>query len=198
MAALRIAPSVLAVLLVAACKPASHEPPPAAKAPPRAGCLAAGDGYFRAQLHGAREARIEWRNAAMTCEGGLRPDASGIRVSILGEARPGEPLRFVFGISAARENEAGRALSTNLTVILEKEHRIFATLGDDKCTIDELRQQSLPGDAHGYRIEARGFCIAPATVVGGSERLLVSTFDFATRIHVESEPPAAPTKTSTL
>ena len=62
--------------------------------------------------------------------------------------------------------------------------RIFATRGDDKCTMDQLTQRSLP-DQTGlriWRIEGRGFCVAPATALAGPGRIVVSRFDFAGRI----------------
>lgn len=192
----------LGLFATSACKPRQELPrelhassaPPATSRDKSAGCLSTGDGYLRAKLQGAREAQVNWSNAEISCEGGLRPDGSGIRVSIAGPLHEdGERLRFVFGISATRQNQNGRALPTNLTAILERAHRIYATLGNDKCTVDELHQQPLAGiPAHSFRVEARGFCIAPATIVGGEERLLVSTFDFAGRITVPPELPATP------
>lgn len=180
--------AVLAAAAIAAgCKPRTSAP---AAAAPAHHCLPAGEGFLRARLHGARDLQIDWRDAQMRCEGGLRPDASGIRVSIAGTTGAGEPLRFVFGISSARPREDGRALPTNLTTILEREHQIYATRGDDKCTVDELRQQALPGAGNpAWRVEARGFCTEPASLIGGDERLLVSTFDFAARIDPEAGPP---------
>jgi len=63
--------------------------------------------------------------------------------------------------------------------------RVFATLGDDKCTTDQLSQRLLPtktGAVRAWRIEARGFCVEPANDVAGHGRILVSRFDFAGRI----------------
>jgi hypothetical protein len=193
---------LLALLGAAGCKPRQESPPVATPGSVAAtpGCLATGDGFLRAKLQGARDVQVDWSNAEISCEGGLRPDARGIRVSIAGPLHEdGERLRFVFGIGAIKQNESGRALPTNVTAILEHAHRIYATLGDDKCTVDELLQAPLVGTpAYSFRVQARGFCIAPATLVGGEERLLVSTFDFAGRITVEPESPAATSNRSTL
>jgi hypothetical protein len=151
------------------------------------GCLPAGNGYLRARIRGALNLDVDWRNAELECQGEARPDGSGIRMSFAGPLRvDGHRLRLVFGVRA-REGGEGRALPTNLTVILEGERRLFATRGDDKCTVDRLRQEPF-ADAHGaramrdYRVIARGFCTAPATALSGSERIVVSSFDFAGRI----------------
>ena len=162
--------------------PASAAPP--ASAPPTApsGCLPTGNGYLKARIRGALNLDIDWRNAELECDGGPRPDGSGIRMSFLGPARAdGRRLRMVFGVTAAREGRSGHTLPTNLTVIVEGARRLYTTRGDDHCTVDTLNQQRLraPGTPRKYRVVARGFCVAPATTLNNAERILVSSFDFA-------------------
>src|SRR5215467_3538559 len=86
---------------------------PPASAPPATprGCLPTGNGYLKARIRGAINLDVDWRNAELECDGGPRPDGSGIRVSFLGPKRAdGRRLRMVFGVSAAREARSGRAL----------------------------------------------------------------------------------------
>ena len=98
------------------------------------------------------------------------------------------------------EGRAGRELPTNLTVIFEGEHRLFATRGDDHCTVDELQQERLGRTRRTvrvWRIVARGFCIAPASTLNSDAHILVSRFDFAGTVVFGDEPleqplPAAP------
>lgn len=150
------------------------------------GCLPGGAGYLRARIRGALNVDINWSNAQLECDGGARPDGSGLRLSFAGPLpSSGRRLRLVFGVGRAHEGGGGRALPTNLTVIFEGDRRVFATLGDDKCTIDQLRQERLtdaPGAARTYRIVARGFCVEPANALSGNERIVVSRFDFAGRV----------------
>ena len=158
--------------------------PPAPNAPAAApsGCLPTGNGYLRARIRGALNLDIDWRNAELECDGGPRPDGSGIRMSFAGPKRAdGQRLRMVFGVSAAREGRSARTLPTNLTVILEGGRRLYTTRGDGHCTVDTLSQQRLraPGTPRKYRVVARGFCVAPATTLNNAERILVSSFDFA-------------------
>src|SRR6185312_357966 len=64
-----------------------------------AGCLQAGNGYLRARIRGAFNLDINWHNAEIECDGGLRPDGSGIRVSFAGpQQSDGRRLRMVFGV----------------------------------------------------------------------------------------------------
>jgi hypothetical protein len=77
-------------------------------------------------------------------------------------------------------------------VIFEGERRLFATRGEDRCTVDELEQErvgALAGPRRSYRIVARGFCISPATTLNGDGRILVSRFDFAGTASFEDEEP---------
>jgi hypothetical protein len=177
-----------AALLVAAPLTRSADPP----AVPAHGCLPTGNGYLRARIRGAMNVDVNWHNAEMQCEGGPRPDGSGLRVAFAGPAHAdGRRLRLVFGVEAAHEGRPGRELPTNLTVIFEGEARLFATRGDDHCTVDELKQErlgALGGSVRAWRIVARGFCIAPASTLNSDARILVSSFDFAGTAVFEDAP----------
>jgi hypothetical protein len=153
------------------------------------GCLPGDRGFLQASLRGAMQAELDWRGAMIECEGGARPDGSGIRLSVGGKAPDGQALRLVFGIAVHPGESASRPLPTNLTVIVENQSRVFSTLGDNRCTVESLVQQPLPATGEsagkpgskipGYRIAARGFCVAPATTLDGTERLYVDRFDIA-------------------
>ena len=147
------------------------------------GCLPTGNGYLRARIRGALNLDIDWSNAELECDGGPRPDGSGVRVSFAGPHHgDGRRTRLVFGVGAVHEGVTGRDLPTNLTVIFEGEERLFATRGADHCTVDELRQErvgALGGPKRTWRIIARGYCIAPASTLASDARILVSRFDFA-------------------
>ena len=153
------------------------------------GCLAVGNGYLRAKIRGALQLDVDLHNSELECDGGTRPDGSGIRVSFAGPLRSdGRRLRVVFGLVGATEGSAGRALPTNLTLIFEGEQRIFATRGDDKCTADEVRQErvgALAGPLRSYRVVARGFCIAPINALNDPATILISSFDFAGSVSFE-------------
>lgn len=156
-----------------------------------AGCLPAGNGYLRARVGGALNLDINWRDADLECEGSARPDGSGIRLSFAGPARSdGRRTRMVFGIGKATEGKPGHGLPTNVTVIFEGETRLFATRGDDRCTVDDLEQErigELGGPVRSYRVIGRGFCTEPATDLKGEERIVLSRFDFAGRTTFEDD-----------
>jgi hypothetical protein len=151
-------------------------------------CLPDAAGFLRAQLRGAINVDLDWRDAQIHCEGGPRPDGEGLRVSIAGPlpasagGAQGRTLRFVFGIKTAAATTQGSALATNLTAIVEG-GALYATRGDDKCTVDTLQRREVPGsNEREFRVDARGFCLGPASSMDGAARLLVTTFDFAGRV----------------
>jgi hypothetical protein len=155
------------------------------------GCLAAGDGYLRARVRGALDLDLDWKDAQMQCEGAPRPrgddqPSNGVRVSIAGPVRgEGRRIRLVFGIAKIGEGESGATLRTNVTLLFEGENRLYATLGDDKCTTDSVTQSRVEtlGDHRAvYRIVARGFCIGPASNPARTERVVITSFDFAGRV----------------
>jgi len=152
-------------------------------------CLADGSAYLRASLRGAVTTDLQWRDAQLSCEGGLRPDGSGLRLSLAGpwvsaNGSPPQQLRFVFGIDLPAGQTQGKALPTNVTLIIEGAAQLFATRGDDKCTTDQLLRTPLAATREGKisRIEARGFCTGPASSLDGTARLLLTTFEFTTRL----------------
>lgn len=188
---MRATPIVLALALPASLSAAPERlaVAPEAAAAPR--CLASGDAFLRARVRGALDLDVNWKDSQVECTGGTRPDGRGLRVSLAGPLQSdGRRLRFVFGLANALPGVDAKQLPANLTVIFEGERRVFATQGDDKCTIDELRQQrtgALGAKLTSWRVEARGFCYEPAATLTGEARLLVTSFDFAGRIDIEDE-----------
>jgi hypothetical protein len=150
---------------------------------PSGGCLPSHDGFLRARMRGERDVEIDWRDADMHCEGGLRPeDVGGIRVTFSGRLpQDGREVRMIFGISAAADATSQRNVPANVTVIFENEGRIYSTAGDGKCTIDELSLQPAAAVRGSWRrVVARGFCTVPVTTpLGASEALELDRFDFA-------------------
>jgi len=182
--------SAASLLCLIATKPSVSQPTGTAHTQ-STGCLQAGNGYLRARIRGALNLDINWHNSEIECDGGLRPDGSGIRVSFAGPLQSdGRRVRMVFGVGDATEGRPGRELPTNVTVIFEGEQRLFATRGEDRCTVDDLQQErlgALAGPRRTYRIIARGFCVSPASSLNGTDRILVSRFDFAGNATFEDE-----------
>jgi hypothetical protein len=178
------------------------DPAPMQKAPASTsaaaahGCLSTGNGYLRASIRGALDLDVDWKNGEIECEGGLRPDGSALRISFAGpQHADGRRLRLVFGVESVREGRSGSELPTNLTVIFEGEDRLFATRGDDHCTVDTLTQErlgALGGSQRNYRVVARGFCVAPASTLDDRARILVRHFDFAGAVSFVDEPTPTP------
>jgi hypothetical protein len=154
---------------------AAAGPPNAASA---ADCLESGDGYFRARVAGAIDAKIDWPNSGTKCQGETKSAPPGVRMSFQRSVKATPDLLFVFGLTGVREGQPVRATGANLTLIVQGTPKIFGTLGDSRCTVDSLTQRRLrtPG---AYRVEARGFCTQPAHAVRGTDAVLVSTFEFA-------------------
>jgi hypothetical protein len=163
----------------AAATPTSPAPPAAAPTTGTAtGCLPSGDGYLRAHVAGAIDAKIDWPNSGTRCQGESKNEPPGVRLSFQ-RAAGGKPnLLFVFGLTGVREGQAARTTGVNLTVIVQGTNRIYGTLGDSRCTVDALTQRKMPAPG-AYRVEARGFCTQPAHAVRGDGDVLVSTFEFA-------------------
>ncbi len=146
--------------------------------PTAASCLETGDGYLRAHLAGAIDARIDWPNSGTNCEGESREKPLGVRLSFKRVPAGAPDLLFVFGITGIRPGKPSHAAGVNLTVFVQGANRVYGTLGDSRCTVDTLSQRPL-AEKGTFRVEARGFCTQPAHAVRGEGDLLVNTFEFA-------------------
>lgn len=182
-------PAAALPLLMAACM--QQQAP--SGTPAATGCLMDGSGSLQASLRGALETDLDWRDTQMTCDGDVRPDGQGLRLTIAGPLDDARALRFIFGIDLL-DTAAGsaQALPTNLTVLVEGEALMYATRGDDKCAVEGL--QRTPLDEHAERVSVRGYCLGPASDLSGETRVLVPTFSFTALVrHMdhESAPAAA-------
>ena len=167
---------------VAASDDTSGRPPEAAAAQPEpstdsrpALCMPAEEGSIHARIQGALEAEINWAGNVPQCKGGLRPDGDGVRLIYKGNLPEG-PLLIVIGIGPLRAGESARDVPVNLTLVREGTGRFFATQGNDKCAMDEVRQEPV-GESQVYRLTGRGYCIQPARAVGGEGAVLMSRFE---------------------
>lgn len=166
----------------------------AAEDAPSAACLPEAAGRFEAELRGALEADVKWLDAQMECEGDLRPDGKGIRLTVVGPlaAAPPRPpgerrLRFILGIDLEDAAEGpAQVLPTNLTVIVEGENLLYSTRGDERCAVENLRREPLGEGME--RVSGRGYCLGPASDLAGETRVLVPTFSFTTRALVVVAP----------
>jgi hypothetical protein len=167
---------------------------PGAAAAAATGCIAGGGGFLQAQLRGAIDADLDWRNELMLCEGGARPDGHGLRVTLAGPLptadKPARQLRFIFGIDYKDQAAGGaQALPTNVTIILEGEGRMFATRGDDRCAVEKLERVPLLAEGGKFeRVHVRGYCTEPAAELAGDARLLLPTFEFTGRVAAGDAP----------
>jgi hypothetical protein len=170
---------------------------PAAAAAMPSGCIAGGGGFLQARLRGALTADLAWSNEMMLCEGGARPDGHGLRVTLAGplpgapaDKTPARQLRFIFGIDY-KDQAAGsaQALPTNVTLILEGEGRLFATLGADRCAVEVLERAPLLAEGSKFeRVHVRGYCTSPAAELAGDARVLLPTFEFTGRVAAGEAP----------
>ncbi len=168
---------LLAASVLAACM--QQQPPSDAAASPQAagGCLAAGDGRFEAALRGAIEADLDWLDAQMQCDGDLRPDGGGLRITLAGPLDADRQVRFIIGIDLADTDDGpAQVLPTNLTVLVENEALLFATRGNDRCAVEDLARIVIGQGIE--RVSARGYCLGPASDLNGEQRVLVPTFSF--------------------
>lgn len=142
-------------------------------------CIPANEGSLEARLHGAIDAEVRWAYPMPQCRGGVRPDGEGVRLIYKGEIPGQGPLLVVIGMGPLHAGENASGVPANITLVREGSGRFFATQGDDKCSVDDVRQVAVFGNGHTYRVTGRGYCTQPARAVGGEGVVVVSRFDLS-------------------
>lgn len=153
-------------------------------------CAPAPEGFLRARLQGSIDAEIDWSAPQVPqCLGGTRPQGDGLRLVYKGEV-DGTPLLLVIGIATLeRDTPHARHVPANVTLVREGAGAFYSTQGDDKCALDEVRQEPLAGHAGRYRLWARGYCTQPARALGGEGAVLVARFDAAALVDYPQDTP---------
>jgi hypothetical protein len=176
----RAAAAACCALLVAGCGHAdtpSGTPAPASQA--EIFCAPAPEGFLRARLQGSIDAEIDWshlwsRNAsvahdraAMACDWSSKG------------AVDDSPLLIVIGVANLLPGTSARNVAANVTLVREARAAFYSTQGDDKCALDDVRQEPVDGREGRYRVSARGYCTQPARALGASDAgsVLVTRFD---------------------
>jgi len=142
-------------------------------------CAPAPEGFLRARLQGAIDAEIDWSAPAVAqCLGGPRPGGDGVRLVYKG-AVDAAPLLIVIGVANLLPGTSARNVAANVTLVREGAGSFYSTQGDDKCALDDVRQEPIEGHDGRYRLSARGYCTQPARALGASDAgsVLVTRFD---------------------
>lgn len=153
-------------------------------------CRPADSGSLNARLQGAIVADIDWASPATPqCLGGPRPGGGGLRLLYKGKASGTEPLLIVVGLALPLQAGTARNVPVNVTVVREGTGVFYATQGEDKCALDEVRLEPIDESSGRYRLAGRGYCTQPARAVGtDAGAVLMSRFDVTALIDAPREP----------
>jgi hypothetical protein len=152
-----------------------------------ADCIA--DGELTAQVFGAIETSLEWRDDELECEGMPRPRGEGARLRFAGPALSnGESLSLAF-IIALPDLEQGRSaneIPAGVTLIEENLGRFFSTPEPSTCWADIEHQVPLDGAGADlvpeYRIQGLLYCLSPLAEVNGNRSVTFTDLRFSGRL----------------
>ena len=75
---------------------------------------------------------------------------------------------IVIGVANLLPGASARNVAANVTLVREGAGSFYSTQGDDKCALDEVRQEPVDGRDGRYRVSARGYCTQPARALGAA------------------------------
>jgi hypothetical protein len=149
------------------------------------------EGSLRARLQGDVDAHIDWSAPLVEqCLGGARPGSNGVRLVYRSPAAAQDPLLIVIGIGVDwQRGERQANVPASFTLVREGSSAFYATQGDDKCALDELRREPVAAERHRYRVIGRGYCTQPARAVGTAGRaVLLTRFDVTALVQEDATP----------
>jgi hypothetical protein len=147
------------------------------------------DGELTAEVYGAIESTLEWRDDQLECDGMPRPHGEGARLRFAGPAvAGGEPLNLAFIIALPRleRGRSARELPAGVTLIEENAGVFFSTPEPSTCWADIEHQVPLPGAEQDgspeYRIAGLLYCLSPLAEVNGNRSVTLTDLRFSGRL----------------
>jgi hypothetical protein len=147
------------------------------------------DGELTAEVYGAIESTLEWRDDRLECDGMPRPHGEGARLRFAGPAvAGGETLNLAFIIALPRleRGRSARELAAGVTLIEENAGVFFSTPEPSNCWADIDHQVPLQGAVQDgtpeYRIAGLLYCLSPLAEINGNRSVTLTDLRFSGRL----------------
>ncbi len=138
------------------------------------------------RIYGAVSVDLDWRAAAMSCEGMPRPHGEGARLRFSGRAGD-SGLAFIIAMPSLERGVPMRGVPSNVTVIEEGAGRFFSAADLETCWTD-IEMGGAPVEDAVYRVEGVLYCIAPLAEIGGDASVTLDELEFVGRLAWPTEP----------
>jgi hypothetical protein len=144
-------------------------------------CVMDQDGYLRGRLYGSVEQSLDWRGAAMLCDGMPRPEGKGIRLVFAEQSNPDKPgLVLVIGLADAVLGEAGKELEANVTVINQNSGQFYSTQDEPRCWTQFSKQLQLRGTStETWRLDGELYCASALAALTGTGSITLGDVTFS-------------------
>ena len=144
-------------------------------------CVMDKDGYMRGRLYGSIEKALDWRGAAMLCDGMLRPEGEGIRLVFAEQTNPEQPgLVFVIGLADAVLGDSSKELEANVTVIDQNSGQFYSTQDEPRCWTRFSQQQQLRGtSSETWRLDGELYCASALAALTGAGSVTLADITFS-------------------
>jgi len=162
-------------------------PDPVPKRAATASCV--NDGELTAEVFGAIETSLEWRDDELECDGMPRPHGQGARLRFAGPAHSkGETLSlaFIIALPDLQQGRSAAEIPAGVTLIEENEGHFFSTPEPSTCWADVEHQVPLDDTAVDaipeYRIAGLLYCLSPLAEVNGNRSVTFTDLHFSGRL----------------
>jgi hypothetical protein len=177
----------IALYLILLGLAAGCEKDPVQKRSPAANCV--DDGVLTAEVFGAIETSLEWRDDELECDGMPRPHGQGARLRFAGPAIVnGETLNlaFIIALPDLQQGRSAAEIPAGVTLIEENKGHFFSTPEPSTCWADIEHQVPLDDAAVDtipeYRIKGLLYCVSPLAEVNGNRSVTFTDLHFSGRL----------------
>jgi hypothetical protein len=177
----------MALYLILPAVAAGCGPEPVPPASATVNCVS--DGELTAEVFGAIETRLEWRDDELECDGMPRPHGQGARLRFAGSARSnGETvaLAFIIALPDLQQGKSADEIPAGVTLIEENAGHFFSTPEPSTCWADIEHQVPLDDSAAAaapeYRIKGLLYCLSPLAEINGNRSVTFTDLHFSGRL----------------
>jgi hypothetical protein len=171
---------LFALAALAGCKSSAEADAAATQSAEHAEPRCGTQGYVYAELYGALETMLDWREYDLECSGMPRPEGRGARLRFAGLGdNEGQRLAIIIAIPEFSGDAAGDDFDSNVTLIEEGNGRFFSTADSNNCLTHIVSVDALDDSGDRQAVVGELYCVSPLAEINGQSSVSIQQMRFS-------------------